>query len=73
MNLRKVYLGVIVVLSMALFYEWNSENQKLSEIEQLRVADMEAATSQVTDDGSFVYLENDELRIKISTSPGSVV
>ena len=73
MNLRKVYLGVIVVLSMALFYEWNSENQKLSEIEQLRVADMEAATSQVTDGGSFVYLENDELRIKISTSTGSVV
>ena len=73
MNLRKVYLGVIVVLSMALFYEWNSENQKLSEIEQLRVADIEAATSQVTDGGSFVYLENDELRIKISTSTGSVV
>ena len=73
MNLRKVYLGVIVVLSMALFYEWNSENQKLSEIEQLRVADMEAATSQVSDGGSFVYLENDELRIKISTSTGSVV
>jgi YidC/Oxa1 family membrane protein insertase len=73
MNLRKVYLGVIVVLSMALFYEWNSENQKLSEIEQLRVADIEAATSQVTDGGSFVYLENNELRIKISTSTGSVV
>jgi YidC/Oxa1 family membrane protein insertase len=73
MNLRKIYLGVIVVLSMALFYEWNSENQKLSEIEQLRVADVEAATSRVTDGGSFVYLENDELRIKISTSTGSVV
>ena len=73
MNLRKIYLGVIVVLSMALFYEWNSENQKLSEIEQLRLADMEAATPQVTDGGSFVYLENDELRIKISTSTGSVV
>ena len=73
MNLRKVYLGVIVVLSMALFYEWNSENQKLSEIEQLRLADMEAATPQVTDGGGFVYLENDELRIKISTSTGSVV
>ena len=66
MNLRKIYLGVIVVLSMALFYEWNSENQKLSEIEQLRVADMEAATSQVTDGGSFVYLENDELRTNIA-------
>jgi YidC/Oxa1 family membrane protein insertase len=73
MNLRKIYLGVIVVLSMALFYEWNSENQKLSEIEQLRVADVEAATSQVTNDGSFVYLENDELRLKISTSTGSIV
>ena len=57
MNLRKVYLGVIVVLSMALFYEWNSENQKLSEIEQLRVADMEAATSQVSDGGSFFILK----------------
>jgi YidC/Oxa1 family membrane protein insertase len=73
MNLRKIYLGVIVILSMALFYEWNSENQKLSEIEQLRVAGIEAATSQVTNDGGFVYLENDELRLKISTSSGSVV
>ena len=73
MNLRKIYLGVIVVLSMALFYEWNSENQKLSEIEQLRVAGVEAATSQVTNDGNFVYLENDELRLKISTSTGSIV
>ena len=73
MNLRKVYLGVIVVLSMALFYEWNSENQKLSELEQLRVADIEAVTSRVTDDGGFVYLENDELRLKISTSTGSIV
>ena len=59
MNLRKIYLGVIVVLSMALFYEWNSENQKLSEIEQRRLADVEAATPQVTDGVSFVYLEND--------------
>ena len=73
MNLRKIYLGVIVVLSMALFYEWNSQNQRLSEIEQLRVAGIEAATSQVTNDGGFVYLENDELRLKISTSSGSVV
>jgi YidC/Oxa1 family membrane protein insertase len=75
MNLRKVYLGVIVVLSMALFYEWNSENQKLSEIEQLRVADadIEASASQVTSGGDFVYLENDYLRIKISTSTGSIV
>ena len=73
MNLRKIYLGVIVVLSMALFYEWNSENQKLSEMEQLRVADMEASTSRVTNDGGFVYLENSELRLKISTSTGSVV
>jgi YidC/Oxa1 family membrane protein insertase len=75
MNLRKVYLGVIVVLSMALFYEWNSENQKLSEIEQLRVADadIEASASQVTSGGDFVYLENDYLRLKISTSTGSIV
>ena len=73
MNLRKVYLGVIVVLSMALFYEWNSENQKLSEIEQLRVADIEAAASRVTNDGGYVYLENNELRLKISTTTGSVV
>jgi YidC/Oxa1 family membrane protein insertase len=73
MNLRKIYLGVVVVLSMALFYEWNSENQKLSEMEQLRVADMEASASRVTNDGGFVYLENNELRLKISTSTGSVV
>jgi YidC/Oxa1 family membrane protein insertase len=60
---------------MALFYEWNSENQKLSEIEQLRVADadIEASASQVTSGGDFVYLENDYLRIKISTSTGSIV
>jgi YidC/Oxa1 family membrane protein insertase len=73
MNLRKVYLGVIVFLSMALFYEWNSKNQKLSEIEQIRVADVEAASSQLSDNGEFVYLENELLRLKISTSTGSIV
>ena len=59
MNLRKFYLGAVVVFSMALFYEWNSENKKLSEIEQLRIADIEAATSQVSEDGNFVFLENE--------------
>ena len=73
MNLRKVYLGAVVVLSMALFYEWNSENKKLSEIEQLRIADIEAATSQVSEDGNFVFLENELLRLKISTNTGSIV
>ena len=73
MNLRKIYLGVVVVLSMALFYEWNSENKKLSEIEQLRIADIEAASSQVSDDGNFIYLENELLRLKISINTGSVV
>src|SRR6056300_1317310 len=73
MNLRKIYLGAIVLLSMVLFYEWNSENKKLSEMEQLKIADIEAASTQVSEDGSFVYLENELLRLKISTSTGSIV
>ena len=73
MNIRKVYLGVIVVLCMALFYEWNAENQKKSEIEQLRIADMESATAQVSDSGDYVFLENDLLKLKISTKTGSLV
>jgi YidC/Oxa1 family membrane protein insertase len=73
MNIRKVYLGVIVVLCMALFYEWNAENQKKSEIEQLRIADMESAAAQVSDSGDYVFLENDLLKLKISTKTGSLV
>ena len=73
MNIRKVYLGVIVVLCMALFYEWNAENQKKSEIEQLRIADIESAAAQVSDSGDYVFLENDLLKLKISTKTGSLV
>jgi hypothetical protein len=35
MNIRKIYLGLIAVLSVALFYEWTSGNKADSVISHL--------------------------------------
>ena len=69
MNIRSLYLALIVFLSLALLYEWNSE-QKTKSIKQH--LDM-AGSSSYGDDGRFVSIENDELSLVISISNGSIV
>ena len=41
MNIRKIYLGLIVLLSMALFYEWSSEQRVLNEKNIQQQAELE--------------------------------
>ena len=73
MNIRKIYLGLIVLLSMALFYEWSSEQRVLNEKNIQQQAELEGGLGLVSDDGRFVFLENDLLKLKISIATGSVV
>ena len=36
MNIRKVYLGLIAILSVALFYEWTSDSRAESIVDHLK-------------------------------------
>ena len=69
MNIRSLYLALIVFLSLALLYEWNSE-QKTKSIKQH--LDM-VGSSSYKDDSKFVSIENDELSLVVSVSNGSIV
>ena len=69
MNIRSLYLALIVFLSLALLYEWNSE-QKTKSIKQHLDA---VGSSSYKDDSKFVSIENDELSLVVSISNGSIV
>jgi len=58
---------------MALFYEWSSEQRVLNEKNIQQQAELEGALGLISDDGRFVFLENDLLKLKISIATGSVV
>ena len=73
MNIRKVYLGLIAVLSMALFYEWTSAARADSVVAHLEMAKSENLNARVSDDGLYVYLENELLKLKIGIQTGAVV
>jgi YidC/Oxa1 family membrane protein insertase len=73
MNIRKVYLGLIAVLSMALFYEWTSAARADSVVAHLEMAKSENLKARVSDDGLYVYLENELLKLKIAIQTGAVV
>ena len=71
MNIRKVYLGLIAILSVALFYEWTSDSRAESVVDHLEAAKVENLKPQVSDDGLNVYLENELLRQKIAIQTGA--
>ena len=73
MNIRKIYVGLIVLLSMGLYYEWSSDGRLAEETAHLEVAMIENAKPSVSDNGEYVYIENDLLRIKIAIRTGSIV
>ena len=73
MNIRKIYLAIIFVLSASLFYQWNAENRVLSQAEHLNLAEQENLVGAVTDDGLYAYIENDLLRIKVAIASGALV
>merc|ERR1711991_876313 len=62
-------MALIVFLSLALLYEWNSE-QKTKSIKQ----HLDMVGSSYYEDGDrFVSIENDELSLVVSISNGSIV
>jgi YidC/Oxa1 family membrane protein insertase len=73
MNIRKIYVGLIVLLSMGLFYEWSSDGKLAEQSAHLELAMVENAKPSVSDDGEYVYIENDLLKIKIAIKTGSIV
>jgi len=73
MNIRRIYLAVIVVLSASLFYQWTAESKADAQAKHLEVAKSESFIDVVTADGSYVYLENDLLKLKIAVTSGAIV
>ena len=73
MNIRKIYLAVIVVLSASLFYQWTDESKKDALAKHMEVVESESLVGMVTGDGGYVYLENDLLRLKIGIENGAIV
>jgi len=73
MNIRRIYLAVIVVLSASLFYQWTAESKADAQAKHLELAKSESSVGVVTADGSYVYLENDLLKLKIAVSSGAIV
>ena len=64
MNIRSLYLALIVFLSLALLYEWNSEQKSKSIKQHLDMV----GSSSFKDGSRFVSIENDELSLVISIS-----
>ena len=73
MNIRRIYLAVIVVLSASLFYQWNEEGKVTAQAKHMEIAKSESFINAVTEDGDYVYLENDLLRLKIAINSGAIV
>ena len=69
MNIRSLYLALIVFLSLALLYEWNSEQKSKSIKNHLD----SVGASFFENDDRFVSIENNELSLVISVSNGSIV
>ena len=73
MNIRRIYLAVIVVLSASLFYQWTAESKADAQAKHLEVAISESLVDVVTADGNYVYLENNLLKLKIVVNSGAIV
>ena len=71
MNIRKIYTGLIVLLSMALFYEWTSLAKFDAYSKHLEVAEEERAKPMT--DGEYVYLENDLMKVKVAITTGAII
>ena len=69
MNIRNVYLFLIVVLSLGLFFEWSSEKKNQS-IES-HLLDVKSSVFDVGDD--YVVVENEELYVVVEVQTGKIV
>ena len=73
MNIRKIYVGLIAFLLMAMFYAWTSETRALSTSTQLAEAKSENALPAVSNNGDYVTIENDLLKVRVAVSTGAIV
>ncbi len=69
MNIRSVYLFLIVVLSLGLFFEWSSEKKETAIKSHLLEAQL---PGYETRDG-FVVIENSKLYVVVETKTGYIV
>ncbi len=69
MNIRNVYLFLIVVLSLGLFFEWSSEKKNLS-IEN-HLLDAKSSVFDIGD--GYVVVENEELYVVVEVQTGKIV
>ena len=73
MNIRKIYVVLIVLLSMGLFYEWTSENRSAVQLKHMELVDVLARDSLYSSGDEYIFLENDLLEIKIAIATGAIV
>ena len=69
MNIRSLYLIVIVLSSLGLLYEWNSDQKNQSIEDHLS----SVKSSEYIKNPDYISIENDLLSLVISISSGSIV
>ena len=69
MNIRNLYLVIVVFSALGLLYEWNSE-QKSKSIEEHMLL---VSSSEYLQNDDYVTIENEELALVVSVSAGSIV
>ena len=69
MNIRSRYLIVIVLSSLGLLYEWNSDQKNQSIEDHLS----SVKSSEYIKNPDYILIENDLLSLVISISSGSIV
>ena len=69
MNIRSIYLFLIVVLSLGLFFEWSSEKKD----EAIKNHLLEAQSPAYEAKDGFVVIENEKLYVVVETQTGYIV
>ena len=73
MNIRKIYVVLIVLLSMGLFYEWTSGNRSEVQLRHMELVDVLARDYSYSPGDEYIFLENNLLEIKIAIATGAIV
>ena len=69
MNIRGIYISIIVLLSMGLLYEWNSEQRSKVISNHLEIA---AASKEGLGEG-LAQIKNDKLSVVVNVNTGAIV
>ena len=69
MNIRSVYLFLVVVLSLGLFFQWSTD-KKTQSIEN-HLLETKSPSFEVGED--YVVVENEELYVVVEVSSGAIV